>query len=188
MRQPVGPTQRLMRSLLVLLALCVLGLIAGIVIVSIQNAQTNARLAILEEYLQGKGEQRDRETAALNRRIDDAVRQGKCDLLDQLPAGPLLDSVRGKYGCGPGIPLDQLPPEVQRELAGRSQPVAPPVDEPGQPLLRMEDMLPSEPPPDRPPPPLAEQELVPPEPPDPAPLVDLRPVTEQVCEALRVCG
>jgi hypothetical protein len=64
------------------------------------------------DYVHGKGQQRDQENARLNQRINDAI----CDLLDQLPEGPLLDRPREKYGCGPGIPFDQLPPDIQQQL------------------------------------------------------------------------
>ena len=74
-----------------------------------------------QQYIQGKGAQRDRETAAAQERL----RQGICDLLDQLPEGGLLERPRTKYHCGPGIPLDQLTPSEQAQVQGRVEPVAP---------------------------------------------------------------
>lgn len=73
-------------------------------------AATNRRLAVLEQYVSGKGAQRDRENAALNDRITQAI----CDLLDQLPAGGLLDQPRTKYGCGPGLPPTRVTPGAYR--------------------------------------------------------------------------
>jgi hypothetical protein len=72
------------------------------------------------DYVHGKGQQRDQENARLNQRINDAI----CDLLDQLPEGPLLDRPREKYGCGPGIPFDQLPPDIQQQLTPAPAPAA----------------------------------------------------------------
>lgn len=63
------------------------------------------------DYVQGRGAARDAE----NIRLKQDIRDGLCDLLDQLPASPVLQAPRDKYGCGPGIPLDQLPPSVQQQ-------------------------------------------------------------------------
>ncbi len=60
--------------------------------------EVERRLAALEEYVAGRGEYRDRETE----RLQGEIRDGICDLLDQLPPSPLLDVPRGKYSCGPG--------------------------------------------------------------------------------------
>lgn len=69
-----------------------------------------------QQYIAGKGQQRDRENARTNERINSAI----CDLLDQLPEGGLLERPRAKYGCGPGIPLSQLTPQEQAQLSGRA--------------------------------------------------------------------
>lgn len=73
-----------------------------------------------QQYIQGKGEQRDRENAELQEQI----RQSICDLLDQLPEGGLLERPRIKYDCGPGIPLEQLTPQEQAQV--RARPTVPP--------------------------------------------------------------
>lgn len=64
-----------------------------------QAAKVDRRLSALEDYVNGKGAQRDAENQQLNQRINDAV----CSVLDQLPAGGRLDRVRATYGCGPGL-------------------------------------------------------------------------------------
>lgn len=107
--------------LLAATGLCIAGLLAGVAIVGWLAVATNNRLDTVEQYIQGKGEQRDRENTALQEQI----RRSLCDLLDQLPQGGLLDLPRAKYGCGPGLPLDQLPPDVQGQVrSGRAQPPA----------------------------------------------------------------
>lgn len=99
-RPAVGHSHRLPSWLLVGLAIIVLGLVGSIVLVSAQATATNNRLTALEEYVAGKGHERDAENARQDQRIDAAI----CDLLDQLPQGGLLDRPRQKYGCGPGLP------------------------------------------------------------------------------------
>lgn len=80
-----------------------------------------------QQYVEGRGEYRDREAA----RLEEQIRRSVCDLLDQLPEGGLLERPRTKYGCGPGIPIDQLTPEEQARLQGQGaadrsqQPAAP---------------------------------------------------------------
>lgn len=67
-----------------------------------------------QQYIEGRGVQRDAEQARLQERL----RQAQCDLLDQLPAGGLLERPRAKYHCGPGIPLSDLTPQEQAEVDG----------------------------------------------------------------------
>lgn len=64
-----------------------------------QAAAVERRLAALEEFVAGKGEQRDAETQRQNQQFNQFV----CDVLNQLPAGTALDRIRGQYGCGPGL-------------------------------------------------------------------------------------
>lgn len=71
-----------------------------------------------QQYVQGRGEFRDRENERTNQRINDAI----CDLLDQLPEGGLLERPRTKYGCGAGIPLSELPEDVRRRYQGEEPP------------------------------------------------------------------
>ena len=71
-----------------------------------------------QQYIQGRGEQRDRE----NERLQEQIRRSTCDLLDQLPEGGLLDRPRQKYGCGPVYPLSDLPPELQERYAPPPEP------------------------------------------------------------------
>jgi hypothetical protein len=139
-------------------------------------------------YVLGRGEIRDRENAALREQI----RQSICDLLDQLPEGGLLDRPREKYHCGPGIPLSDLPPEVQDQILdqrGDTGPPAPEVQDPGAP--------PVEPPQ----PPATTGEPAPPDSPaplpggadgpmqtsEPPPLSPPSQLRELVCDLLPVC-
>lgn len=96
---PVGHSHRLPPWLFAGLAVMVLGLVGSLVLVAEQSIATNNRLTALEQYVAGKGAQRDAENATQNQRIDQAV----CSVLDQLPAGGRLDIIRQQYGCGPGI-------------------------------------------------------------------------------------
>lgn len=65
-----------------------------------QAAAVERRLQALEEYVAGKGKQRDADAQRQNQQFNQFV----CDVLDQLPPGEVLDRVRGEYGCGPGLP------------------------------------------------------------------------------------
>lgn len=78
-----------------------------------QAAAVERRLQALEDYVAGKGAQRDAETQRQNQQFNQFV----CDVLDQLPAGEALDRVRTQYGCGPGL---------TRPLAATSSPGATP--------------------------------------------------------------
>lgn len=63
------------------------------------------------EYIEGRGEYRDREAARMESETVENDRRLACDLLDTLPEGlRTLDRARAKYECGPGIPADQLEP------------------------------------------------------------------------------
>lgn len=62
------------------------------------------------DYVQGRGQARDAE----NQRLQEQIHEGMCDLLDQLPASAVLDGPRRKYGCGPGIPVNDLPPSIRQ--------------------------------------------------------------------------
>lgn len=50
-------------------------------------------------------------------RLAEAFRIGICDVLDELPEGGVLDGPRGKYGCGPGRPLEEFPDDVRQRYA-----------------------------------------------------------------------
>lgn len=71
-----------------------------------------------QQYVEGRGEYRDREALRIEEETSDLLRRGICDLLDQLPEGGLLERPRVKYGCGPGIPFDSLTPEEQDRIGG----------------------------------------------------------------------
>jgi hypothetical protein len=136
-----------------------------------------------QQYVQGRGEYRDAEA----QRLEESFRRGICDLLDQLPSGALLDRPRAKYDCGPGIPLDQLPPEIRQRFEGTPAPsrpaesamvpLAPPLGSAAVPgVERPTPNSPSSPP---------NPGTAPPSVP---PLVGLGPITGQVCDLAGVCG
>lgn len=105
-----GHSHRLPSWLFAGLAVMVLGLVGSLVLVAQQAIDTNQRITALEQYVAGKGAQRDAENTAQNQRIDKAV----CSVMDQLPAGGRLDVVRAQYKCGPGVapttPATSKPP------------------------------------------------------------------------------
>lgn len=87
---------RFLTRALFVLGLCLLGIGTGLVLLILQRSSD-----------------RDEQAA----RLQQSFRQGICDVMDQLPAGGLLERPREKYGCGPGIPLADLPPAVQQRYA-----------------------------------------------------------------------
>lgn len=87
----------------------------GIVLLLLVNVALVAYVFIARES-------RDEQNRQTNQRINQSI----CDLLDQLPEGGLLERPRAKYGCGPGIPFDQLPPEVQDRLTNPTPAVVAP--------------------------------------------------------------
>lgn len=110
--EPAGHTHRLPPWLIGSILIIGLGLLAGLVLVAQQSTATDNRLTALEQYVAGKGEQRDAENVRQDQRIRDTV----CDVLDQLPAGGRLDAIRIQYSCGPGAPA-ALPTEPPKEPA-----------------------------------------------------------------------
>ena len=163
--------------------IAVVGLVAAVFLLLVAVGFLTIYVYQANQYVQGRGEFRDRETA----RLQEQQRRATCDLLDQLPEGGLLDRPRTKYHCGPGIPLEQLSPQEQAQLQGRTQP-------PAAPPLRA---TPGVPPPQSAPlgsaaRPAPSSPVPPPEPapepsPSPSPLVDLGPVTDPICKTLSVC-
>jgi len=119
---PPAHTHRLpplVRAAVIGLTVAVLCLLVGLGLITAQLVKVN-------QYVQGKGEQRDVENA----RLHEQQRQGMCDLLDQLPEGGLLDRPRVKYGCGPGLPVSSLTPEEQAQLMDRTPHVVAPDSDP----------------------------------------------------------
>jgi hypothetical protein len=91
--------------------LAIVGLATAVALVIIALSLVGLAVYQADQYVKGRGEYRDRENA----RLEEQIRRAQCDLLDQLPEGGLLELPREKYGCGPGIPLDQLPPAVRQQ-------------------------------------------------------------------------
>lgn len=139
-------------------------------------------VGLLLFYILGRGAQRDAQTEEIQREISDSW----CLALDTLPEGGVLDLLRDKYGCGPGVPFDQLPPEVRQRYSPPSTPSvptqttavplapAPPLGTPASP-----DAI--DPVPNTPTATSASAS------PSPDPLVDLGPITEPICARLGVC-
>lgn len=72
-------------------------------------------MGVLLIYIHDLTAYRDAEVTRIDQRID----RGLCDLLDQLPASPVLAGPRHKYGCGPGLP------ETPASSAPAAAPAAP---------------------------------------------------------------
>ena len=195
-----------------------MGLLAAVIVLLLTNGLTlvyglsvNERISRLEEFVAGKGTQRDAENRRLQQDISDAV----CNVMDSLPAGGLFDPIREQYGCGPGIPVDQLDPEAAQNIAeiieqGQAAPavavppsepteaaptpsgIAPPAGAvitppagpsaaPSQQSQPSPTQAPAAPAPVTPAPTAAA-------PTTPAPIADLSGVTDAVCGLLRVCA
>lgn len=155
-----------------------------------------------QEYIMGRGDYRDAEAQRIEQQAQERIRAGLCDLLDQLPASPLLDVPRGKYGCGPGLPPAPPPPpsapasESRTPAASTQQqsrperpqlPGLPPA--PGVPRPPASSTPTQQQPAPATPPPAAEPA---PEPvtepqPDQPPPDDPEPVTDPVCRLIGVC-
>jgi len=159
--------------------LAVVGLTAAVFLLLIATGLLATYVYQQQQYIQGKGAQRDRENA----RLEESQRRATCDLLDQLPQGALLDRPREKYGCGPGIPLADLPPAVRQRYAPTPAPAPPtprvvpaPLGEPATPIPT--PAVPSAP-----------REGPGPGGPTPAPESPslLHPVTDPVCDLTGLC-
>ena len=179
-----GHTHELPRTLLTILK----ALVGAVVALLLATGVLTYYVLQQQQYIQGRGEIRDRENERTNQRINDAI----CDLLDQLPEGPLLDRPRDKYGCGPGIPLEDLPEDIRRRL--EEPPVAPtePASTPATtPTTEPPMGAPAVPNPPRPTSNGTPPSTTPPKPTPTAPPSDpegvLGPVTDAVCDLLDVC-
>jgi hypothetical protein len=133
-------------------------------------------------YLLSKSAQRDQQIEDTNQEVRKAI----CQLLDGLPAGGVLDVSRAQFGCGPGTPIDQFPPEVRQQFSPSPTPApAPATVVPAQPSV--EPSVPSAP--------LGEAPVSPEPPagatgtmgrPEPPPLSPPSLVRELLCDALGV--
>ena len=143
-------------------------------------------------YVQGRGEYRDQESA----RLEEMIRVRMCSLLDALPVDPLLNEARRINNCGPGIPIEELPSELQQRIesgyvAPLPQEEDPPQvpDRPAGAPARAEEprqVLPEAEEPRQAVPEAEEPRQAVPEAEEPI-IVDLDPVTEPVCDLLGVC-
>lgn len=170
------------------------------VLTVIYAVDVNRQLNETADYISGKGEQRDRENAELQ----EDIRRAVCSLLDSLPEGALLAPQREQYGCGPGIPVEELGPEASQNLAdilGEVEDAQPAETAPASPVPARPTSAPDEMPPGAPAgaqpspmgtPPATTTAPVPPAPTaapttTAPPLVDLSTVTDEVCALLGVC-
>jgi hypothetical protein len=154
----------------------VVGLVAAVFLLLSPSGCSSTYVYQQQQYIQGKGVQRDAENA----RLQEQIRQSMCDLLDQLPEGGLLQRPREKYGCGPGIPLADLPPAVRDRYAPTPTPAPtltplPPAASPSAPVPAPGTLPPRTGPGPGGPTPS----------PDPTP-PPLRPVTDLVCDLTAV--
>jgi hypothetical protein len=156
------------------------------------------------EYVMGRGQFRDAEAVRVQQQTTEQIRTAMCDLLDGLPAGPLLDPTRTQYDCGPGVPFEQLPPEAQsqvqqfsngvrleptpmiRPVPGETattptQPAVPPQEPSGPTAPATGTPASPEPTPGLPP-------VAPAAPTTAPPLVDVSGLTDQVCRLTGVCA
>ena len=175
--EPPPRERRRPSLLLAAIVACVVALLLVSTLSVIYAVRVEQRLITLEEYVQGRGEYRDREAARMEAENTERTRRAACDLLDTFPEGlPALERARNKYDCGPGIPLSLLAPEERARLEPE-----PPVSPSGEalPPTSSQGAQPT------PPGPKAEPSTPAPAS-TPEPLPDVG-VTVPVCEALNVC-
>ena len=179
-----GHTHELSRSTRLMAKLLIFAVIALMVTVGLLTFYVYQQ----QQYIEGKGEQRDREKAEMNQRINDRF----CELLALAPAdSPQADYYREQLDCPqPGTPVDQLPPAIRQQYEASTPTVQPPAGvqrqtpELGSPAV----VDPPRPTPNRPGPTTTPAPPTTPAPtPEPPPLVDLGPITDRVCEGLGVC-
>jgi hypothetical protein len=81
---------------------------------------TTALTLVYAVRVEGRLNQAEADRIALRAARDNQLAemdQKFCDMLDNLPAGPVLDPVRKKFGCtGLGIPPEQLDPAARQQL------------------------------------------------------------------------
>lgn len=100
--------------------------IIGLLILGVLNL-SGLSLSLLydvrqQQYIEGRGEYRDREAARMKVDSEESLRRAMCDLLDQFPEGGWLERPRMKYDCGPGIPIEALTPEEQERIKATTPP------------------------------------------------------------------
>lgn len=144
------------------------------------------------EYVEGRGQYRDAEAARQQEEYAELNRQTACALLDGLPQGPLLDPLRERFGCGPGIPIGDLPAEAQANLRDYADRLPLTTDnDPARedrlaspnPRIPSATLTPAAPPRT----PASPADPTPSPSPSAPPLVDLNPITDPVCTALGIC-
>lgn len=201
---PVGEhTHEQPRSVLVIVltvATVLLSITVGWLLYNTYKSQQD--INELTSYIEDARGRRDAQNAELSERITKAT----CDVLDQLPAGELLDPVRAQYGCGPGIPVAELDPAALENLAEilaendtQTVPVPAQTDEPAGPTSEPGDLPPGAPPGAEPFPngqaptssapssTAAAPTTAAPTTAAATPLADLSGVTDRVCNALGIC-
>ena len=147
--------------------------------------------AFLVLYITGRGQLREQQIE----QVREQIRESWCQALDGLPRdNAYLDILRDKYDCGPGLPLSQFSPDVQKQLSpGPSQPSTPPVQQPPPtssatpeppPAAPVSPVQPPAPDAPAPPPGGADGPMQPSEPPPLSPPSQIR---ELVCGLLPVC-
>lgn len=199
---PAAPGNAHVHRLPTSVRLALVGLTAAVFLALVGLGLMASAVYQADQYVQGRGEYRDRETARVERETRDRIRAAICDLLDQLPEGGLLDRPRAKYGCGPGIPFEALTPEEQERITGARGSPPPPLVRPDPPAPdRTRERQPIESPPSQsappppPTPPSPEPSPTPQSAPQPAPAPEsssspptgLGPVIDLACELAGAC-
>lgn len=83
----------------------ILGLGAAVLLLLIAVGLMASAVYQANQYVEGRGEFRDREADRIEQAAIDEVRRAACDILAALPAdGAVLDQVRAQFDCGPGVP------------------------------------------------------------------------------------
>jgi hypothetical protein len=114
-----GRREKVLRRFLIITAGCVIA--------------TAIAVAVLLWYVQEIRQVRDQQL----RDVQEQIREGQCDLLDEFPEGGLLERPRAKYGCGPGYPASELDPEQRDEQPDIR--IDPPAVDPPAPRLSVPD-------------------------------------------------
>lgn len=172
---PPAHTHRLPR----VVRLAIVGLTAAVFLLLIATGLLATYVYQQQQYIAGKGVQRDRENQQLNQRVTDRI----CELLGMAPEDdPKADYYRGQLHCPqPGVAAGEVPPAL------RSQPTFPVAPAPA-PSPRAPAPLPAVPSAPRQGPGPGGPET--PAPASPAPTSSpplLRPLTEPVCDLAGVC-
>lgn len=93
-----GPTHA--HRLPTVVRVAVVGLSAAVLLLIVAFGLMAVYVYQQQQYIEGRGEYRDREAARMEADATERLRRGICDLLDTFPADvPSLNPARVKYDC-----------------------------------------------------------------------------------------